>query len=280
MLSFTARGAVRTPETLQIRVGSGAGGALRTGAGRPSRALTPAEVERNVHAFTVGRQTTRTRPCTRLVLSECGDVDLLAVVHGARELGIAHVTVHGPARADLLSEADRLVLRLLEPVDLEHLPDHPAVSLVIPLVPEVVGLLHTVGEVAARRRPDEVVFAWPFPAPSVVVRPVEEVLAEVRPVLSGLLEQGVRARLGGLPACLGGPEPRHDGFRTRNRFYVDADHQGEAARLFFPDLVELAKPDTCRGCRVTAWCDGVARHWLDEGKLGVLQPIAHRSPER
>lgn len=274
MLSFTPRGAVRTPDTLQIRVGAGDAGALRAGAPVPSRALTRGEVAANLAAFTTGRSTTRTRPCTRLVLSGCSDADLVESIELARKLGIRHVTLHGAAEPEVVAVVDRQAVRLLDPLDLDGLPAHPALTLVVPLVEEVYPVLPAIGAVLERRRPDEVVFSWPFPGPSVAVRPVEEATAAVSPVIDRLIERGIRARLGGLPACLGGPRPRGEAARTRNRFYVDADHQEEAARMFFPDLVELAKPDTCRVCPVTAWCDGVARAWLDAGRVGVLQPIA------
>ncbi|MCB9690576.1 MAG: hypothetical protein H6736_02070 [Alphaproteobacteria bacterium] len=270
MLSFTARGAVRTPDTLQIRVGP-VDGALKTGLPEPSRALEPDEIAANLRAFTTGRDTTRSRPCTRLVISGCGDADLAPAVAFARELGVEHVTLHGTARPDVLGGVDRIAIRAVEPSAILSAPDQVPVTLVVPTVDGVLADLEPLVAAVLARRPESTVFSWPFPGPGVTVSGVDAVLAAVRPAVHVLREAGLDARIGGLPACLGGPEPAH---RTRNRFYVDADHQLADALLFFPDVVALAKPDTCRVCAFTAWCDGVARAWLEGGVVGLPEPIA------
>ncbi|MEM6928766.1 MAG: hypothetical protein AAF602_17645, partial [Myxococcota bacterium] len=62
-------------------------------------------------------------------------------------------------------------------------------------------------------------------------------------------------------------------WRTRNRYYVDADHQRSRALMFEPDLVQLVKSDRCRFCAVDDRCDGVAERWLAEGLVPELLPL-------
>ncbi len=271
MLSFTARGAVRTPDTLQIRVGAGEGGALVAGAPSPSRSLTDAEVEANLRAFTEGRRTSRSRPCTHLVLSGCVGRVLSGIPERARSAGIVQLTIHGSAPPSLLEWADRVAVRTDTPTGIRNAPEHPGLALIVPTVVELMERLDEVVDALRRRAPPRVIFRWPLPGPGVEVPPLPALLTALLPAVDRLREEGMDARIGGLPACLGGEAPRR---RTRNRFYVDADHQLEEALLFFPDIADFSKSDTCRTCAHTAWCDGVARLWLEQGRVGLLQPIA------
>lgn len=276
MLNFTARGAVRTPTTLQIRVGgSTQPGALRAGAPVPVRSLNTDELLANFAHFTTGRRTTRTRPCTRLTLSGVGDVAVN--VAAARSLGFEHVVLHGDARPDVVEAVDRVVVRYRS-AGAPAWPAHSEVHVVVPVDPALA--LEDEAWVAAlvARRPASVAFRWSYPDAShrQVVPPAE--IEHLAPLRAHLEQADIPTSIGGLPPCLTGAVGGNH--RTSNRFYVDASHQLDEALLFFPDIVELSKPDTCRTCSITAWCDGIARAWLENGGLGVLQPIAGEPRER
>jgi hypothetical protein len=116
-------------------------------------------------------------------------------------------------------------------------------------------------------------WVWPFPAPGTPPPPKAVDVVAALAAAGALDLPGVR--LVHVPACL---DPRegdavHRRWRTRNRYYVDADHQLAGALLFFPELVQLAKPDRCRFCRADLVCDGVAAQWLEQGRTGPLEPM-------
>ncbi len=272
MLTFTSRGAVSAPVTLQIRVAADDPGALRAGVATPSRDMTPDEVLAAIRHFTTGRSGPRTRPCTRLAIS--GAVGLPpGVLTEARALGITHIVLHGRAPG-IESEVDTLVVRVRHASDLPETVPGPSWVAVLQLSQSTVdaldGLTDALLALPPRSRPDRVVLAWPFPGHDGDALPhVPTAAARARGVRERLDAAGLVAMLRGLPPCLDGST---DG-RTRNRFYVDADHQGDDARLWVPDVVQYLKPDSCRVCRMSARCDGVPAPWLQSGILGPLEPI-------
>lgn len=165
-----------------------------------------------------------------------------------------------------------MAVRCITPEDVRRLPEHPGCQAILPLSLDVLDRLADLTRALIEHHPPQVVLAWPLPGAGVRVPSVDDALRRGTTASQELSDAGIAARLTGLPACLDRrPVPLH---RTRNRFYVDADHQLDDALLFFPDIVEFAKPDTCRSCTETAWCDGIARHWLDRGVVGIPQPIA------
>ncbi|MEZ4319059.1 MAG: hypothetical protein R3F61_16205 [Myxococcota bacterium] len=268
MLSFTSRGAVASPQTLQIRVGSRDSGALRAGAPVPSRDLTSEEVRANIAHFTTGRDGPRTRPCRRLALSGVSGVSLdREVLAYARGCGVEHIVLHG--RSPVLEPlVDAVAVRVSEP---GHVGAPPLVpwTAIVPLTEARLGGLDVLIAALVEARPERVVLAWPFPGPGVVLPELSRAVSAARRGLETLADAGVPAALRGLPPCLDGS----DEGRTGNRFYVDADHQGADALLFVPDLVQFLKPDSCRACARSTVCDGVPAEWLELGVVGPLEPI-------
>jgi hypothetical protein len=277
-LRFTAAGAVPLPDTLQLRVSPSFRARLGAGAPTPSRALTDDELEHNVRHFASAGP--RGRPTSRLVLSGVGAerVDaVVALVPRLRAAGAEVVTAHAepdtvPAWVDAV---DRVAITVRSDDDLP--PRVRGLAITVPLEAEVVPRL---GALLARVReaaPSRVVIAWPYPdggPPPPPVAEVVEALVDVRSVLAGLPFD-----VKGLPACLLSPLRRvvpdlaDRTTRTRNRWYVDADHQLGAALLFVPDVLRFAKPEGCRFCEVDGRCDGVALAWHRLGLSGPLLPI-------
>lgn len=274
MLSFTAKGAVGTPRTVQIRIGTEDAGALRAGVPRPSRALTDDEIVEQIRWFTSGRRGPRTVPCTELVLSGARGArhGLGRVVRQARELGIDRVVLHGDGPPDLLATVDAVAVRCEGPADVPRSPPHKVWTAHLPLVRQALPDLPTTIERLIALDPQRVVLSWPFPGPGVEVIPVQEALSVARSARDGA-PRGAPVVIRGLPACLEPSASTPTSTRTRNRFYVDADHQGADALLFVPDVVQFLKPDSCRACACSPRCDGVPRAWLEAGVMGVLEPV-------
>jgi len=123
-----------------------------------------------------------------------------------------------------------------------------------------------------RVRPERAVFTWPLPPsaePPSAARVAEAIAAVAVPGRLAQVPWGIK----GLPAC------RLDGladrlWRSANRWYVDAEHQGDAALLFFPEVLRFAKSDVCRFCSLDGSCDGAPEAWLRAGLAGSLSPVA------
>lgn len=298
MLRWTPAGAVSAPTTVQIRVQRHHPGRVRAGAPAPSRGLSPAELAANIDHFTVGLRGPRTAPCTGLVLSGAGVAtrpDLPAALDRARAQGVGHVVLHlgegdlapaatAPRHLDALAgRVDVLVV----PLQPEHDPARGvrAVSLArergirvasntvlrapaLARLPDAVDLLIAL-------RPDAVTLTHPFPAgvdPGMIA-PLSRIRAALDAALPRLDAAQLPARIKGLPACHLGPHAQRLG-RTANRWYVDAEHQGAAALLFFPDVVAFHKDDACRYCPADARCDGSFAAWLARPGCPPLRPVA------
>jgi hypothetical protein len=289
MLNWTTKGAVSTPTTLQVRVERRYPGRIRAGAPQPSRSLTPDELTATIRHFTDGLRGPRTRPCSGLVLSGAGVLqraDLADAVALARELGVLRVVVH------------------VDPLDLPHLPRHAALpmldTVVLPVQPgatlpharaalaslsgvrahthtvlwaDALPELSAVADMLAEAAPAGAAFSYPFPgaAPAAVATPVRAV-AELGPALDRLQTAGVHAWVNGLPACFLGPHAASMR-RTGNRWYVDADHQADAALLFLPDVLRFDKGDACRFCAADPVCDGFFDAWLARPGWPALRPL-------
>ncbi len=288
---WTASGAVAAPEFLQIRVAPRFVGRVSVGAPMPTRAMTADEVDANVRHFTEGMRGPRSRPVRQLVLSGLDGLDGLDALDtlgsradGWRRQGIETIVLHIGATAaarvlgsSLGPAADRVVVTVASVnasvrAALAQLP-MGELGLSVSLTDDVrQGLGSLVLDLTARSA-RSVTWVWPFPTNDTPPPP------RATDVVSALSNAGALdlpgARLVHMPRCLDPRkgEPSAPRWRTRNRFYVDAGHQLGDALLFFPDLVELAKPDRCRFCREDLTCDGVAAPWLEQGRTGPLEPM-------
>jgi hypothetical protein len=267
MLKFTASGVVAAPHAVQLRVGVDLGAGLSAGAPRPSRDMTPAEVADAVLFFTRGQRGPRGTPCDTLVVSGAHGHELADAVALARAEGVRQVVVHVSGREPAPAWADELVSFVREPGDVHAaLAGH---SVVVPLddneLPARAAALARLGEVGPRR----VVLTWPFPPSG---KPADAALvAALLGQMDGWMGQ-VPWQVKGLPACLAGPFAARRR-RTRNRWYVDADHQGARAVLFFPDIARYAKVDRCRFCAADEVCDGAPAGWVTGETERLLQPM-------
>lgn len=283
MITWTTAGAVPTPDALQVRVGATFHDRVAVGAPTPRRAMDVSEVVANVRHFTVDRDGPRARAVTTLVLSGVHEgFDALAgVVAAARPSAaghVGHVVVHveaAHAEAVLASALGREADDVVCVVGASGPACPRGITASVRLDEATLAALPSVVErTSAARR---VVFTWPFPVPGAAPPPAA---GEVVRALTPWVEQVPRPTLKGLPPCAWGqpvaPSMRplfERVARTRNRFYVDAEHQLDRALTFFPDLVRWTKSDVCRRCRVDTRCDGVVGAWYDRGLAGRLEPL-------
>ncbi len=270
MLAWTSAGAVARPRTLQIRLDHAWPDRVRAGAPSPSRGLTTPEFIANLRWFTDPGP--RGQPVDALVLS--GQTvatrdDLGEIVGTARALGITHVTLHvsgadlsGLSPGAIPLGVDRCVL----PMRLGDRGPGPLraaleaaravgvrVDANVPLT-DLGRIAETVALIVAGNA-TSCTFTFPFPGECNDPPRVEHAVAAVRAVVPELDRAGVPVTVKGLPACaLGDLAPRTR--RSRNRWYVDADHQQDAALLFFPEVLAFAKTDACRFCAADERCDG------------------------
>jgi hypothetical protein len=139
----------------------------------------------------------------------------------------------------------------------------------------VVPQLDTVGRVITAAGPESAVFTYPFPISGNTASEVPGVRATVQAlarIVPGLERSGLRVDLKGLPACyLGNLAGRLR--KTSNRWYVDADHQGIEALMFFPDVVAFTKTDACRFCEADGSCDGFFATYLRRSGFPDLVPL-------
>jgi hypothetical protein len=245
----------------------------------PSRDLSPTEVVEQLRWFTLGQRGPRGTPCDGVVLSGVPDARMAEVgdaVTASRQSGVQRVVLHTRHDLEAPAWADEVVAILSD----ASTPIVGGAGRVLVLVLERTGAsdherLTRLLDRALAARPARIVFSWPFP-PRGAPLPAAEVVVWLDAVAADLDASGVAWAIKGLPACLIG---RFGGrqSRTRNRWYVDADHQGSAARLFHPDVVRYAKADACRFCVHDAVCDGVAQAWFDLGLSGALRPVERAS---
>lgn len=288
MLRFTGAGLVQAPTTLQIRVTRSLPGRVRADAPQPRRSLSDEEVRENVHHFTVGKRGPRTRPCAGLVLSGVAlgaRAGLGAVLAEGRLWGLERVTLHlgrdqrhGLLTSPLRRHVDDLALTITTDRDVADVGPLVAAGLgvtaVVPLEHAVLPRVDHLAAALATARPTRVVFTWPLHA---AVPPLASKAVAHLPSAIGVLDgAGVPAGIKGLPLCALG-DLAHLAWRSANRWYVDAEHQGDDALLFFPDVVRFSKVDDCRFCAADERCDGAPATHLRSGRAGRLAPIPPNS---
>jgi hypothetical protein len=247
----------------------------------PSRDLDIGEVRDNLRFFLKTSRNPRSVPCETVVLSGLR-IDLCdgltAVLEEAEGWGmrrsVAHLHAPKPHLLAALRRVDTVVLSVWAETDLSAMGGATQRSANTRMVVPLVGPVHTVAtRIAAvvAARPDGVVLSWPLAASEPI--DVSEVGQHLDGWTAPLDAAGIPWGLKGLPACVV-PACRTRPkvvWRSNNRWYVDADHQREAALLFRPDVVRYTKPDSCRRCRLTPRCDGVPQRVLP--LLGPLVPI-------
>ncbi|MBN1335734.1 MAG: hypothetical protein JXB39_07215 [Deltaproteobacteria bacterium] len=296
MLSWTAKGAVQMPETVQIRVQRSYPGRIRAGAPVPTRSMSEEEVLDNVRWFTEGERGPRGVPSTGLVLSGVGVVsrpDSPRVLAAARLLGIRRVVLHVGGedlesfRADPWHALVDVLVVPVQPVEVEGGLEAGAravrscreagvrVAVNTVLDARAVDRLAAVARSVVRMQPDEVTFTYPFPihgsqgaAPPPIARTVTLLGQAIRVLEAG----GIQPRVKGLPACYLGEYAKCLG-PSQNRWYVDADHQKDGALLFFPDVVSFHKEEVCRFCRLDDTCDGFFATYLRRSGFPPLDPL-------
>jgi len=282
-LCFTSEGAVGVPSSLQIRVAPGRPGRIRVGAPAPSRSMTKDEVLANARHFRSPGP--RSAPIDRVVLSALPDDWLGSTVQhmvaALGDLGIEGVVIHlDEIQARALSgpfAGAELVVATRAPIDLQGVA--VPLALTVPLERSVLDGIADVMAAVEALGPSRVTFVWPFPDGT-----------SARPQGADAVARILAAHLGrwrdapfpwgikGLPRCVLAPLEAGGSlagriWRTRNRYYVDAEHQGSDALMFEPDLIQVVKSDRCRFCAVDDRCDGVASRWLAEGLVVALIPL-------
>ncbi len=282
LLRFTGAGVVATPTTVQVRATVAPGSVVPAGAPRPSRDLTADEVEAALHHLLVVRRGPRTRPVDHLVLT--GAVPgLAAAIDAARAWGLARFTLHlDPGRREarqtdgLLARADDGVVVVRDPTDLQDLAAVLRLgrrfTAVLPLEAATLPRLDALTAAVARLAPPLAVLSWPLGGP-VPPPPAPHLAARLPDLLEPLRAAGVPTAVRGLPQCAV-PAWARPTRRSRNRWYVDADHPAERPLLFFPDVARFSKTDSCRFCAVTTACDGAPAPWFTAGRTGTLRPVS------
>ena len=293
MLSWTSAGAVPRPTPVQIRVHRAYPGRIRAGAPVPTRSMSPDEVLDNVRYFTAGLRTPRTAPCDTLLLSGVGVAsrqDTPSAIDLAHAEGISRVVLH--VGAEDLDHFD--VERFAHRADQLVVPVQPGGDLVVAgraiaaavaaglrvnantvLSSNALPELAATARILASARPDHLTFTYPFPINGGDVSAVptpQRAVAALRGALDILDAAGLPASLKGLAACYLGADA-HRLRRTANRWYVDADHQREAALRFFPDVVSFYKDEMCRFCSQNGSCDGFFAAYLRRPGFPQLSPI-------
>lgn len=277
MLAWTAAGAVARPRTLQLRLSAAFPERVSGRAPTPSRALTAEEAAANIAWFTM--PSPRGLPVDGLVLSGAGVArrpDLPALIAQARGAGVVRVVLH-VSTADLpyVPAVDRCVVtaRVVSPSDRDPLREalaaHPGVDVNLPLVASTLPGLEDATRIAREGGAASITYTWPFPggeSPADLSGSVAALRAAI-PAAAGL-----PVTIKGLPACWLAELGRCTR-RSANRWYVDAEHQKEAAILFFPGVVAFAKADACRFCSRDAACDGPVPEWTGRPDVPGLRAL-------
>jgi hypothetical protein len=290
MLAWTTAGAVARPRTLHLRLHRAYPDRVEAGAPVPTRSLSTAEVTANILHFTAA--SSRGQPVDALVFSGQGvpaRSDLPALVALARVRGVNRVTLH-------VGVEDLVGLAVVPGVDHHVLPVRLGpggaaaealaaafagaraagvpVSANVPLATPSLPTAADAAELALAGGAASVTFTYPFPTGGAEAPPpVADAVAALVRAVPRVENAGVAVAVKGLPACWLGPLARHLR-RSANRWYVDADHQLDAALLFFPGVVAFAKADPCRFCAADAACDGFFPAWAGRAAEPPLRPVA------
>jgi hypothetical protein len=296
MLRWTAAGVVGDPILLQVRVESAYPDRVAVGAPQPRRALDAAEVADNVAHFTLRRRGPRVRPVQQLLLTGLSPASAEALaprVAGWRAQGIEHLTLHlgdggaGLLDADLTRQAQAVVVRASHPESIRLVQGRgPSTQVVVLLDAAARGRwedwLQAAAEAPGLRW--ALTYPWPIgrdagPLPPAAAGWLEPLLSFQRVVQPRAADFTIK----NLPLCALGEAPAAGALaqavrRSRNRWYVDAEHQLDQALAFFPDVLRFVRRDGCRFCTQTLRCDGAAEPWLERGLLGSLQPWSAPGP--
>ena len=296
MLQWTAMGAVASPRCVQIRITRNFHQRIIAGAPQPPRSLSLDEFRENLTYFLVSLQGPRTTACQRLILSGLqlpADEGWAQALKDSRAWGLEHTTLHlgSQGRQRLLEsplrrEIDAVVLPIASVQDVSDLAAlrHARTSqgrpleltAVLLLCQQTLGMIDGLVQGLLKARPHKVVFTWPFP-PASPPPHVQRLPQALEAPMASLTQAGIPFQMKGLPACQM-PAQREHFSRSRNRWYVDAAHQKEAALLFFPDVIRFTKLDDCRFCSLTHQCDGVVEKWLRDKRLHKLEPFDDSIP--
>ena len=279
------------PTTLQVRLERRYPDRVQAGAPVPTRSLHPQELLDNLSFFTEGMRGGRHRACDRLVVSggQLAREDLPAALDHARAWGVKEVILHAGAqdfpalKAEFLrGRVNRIVLPL-QPGDEGEISTIAGavkvcrdagveITTLTVLSAVALGRLAEVGEAFEGIAPSSVVFSYPFPGHGAADQPrPAEVVSALTPVVDRLEQTGLPLRISGLPGCYLGPLATHIG-RSGNRWYVDAEHQGKDALLFYPGVLRFWKEESCRFCALDQACDGFFREYLSQG-FPALTPV-------
>ena len=239
-------------------------------------------------AWAEGMRGGRHRACERLVISggQLARDDLPTALDHARAWGVREVILHAGAqdfpalKTDfLIGRVNRIVLPL-QSGD-EEAPQEAVkkcreagveVTTLTVLTVAAVERLAPLSEQIAGLAPSSVVFSYPFPGQDLAdLPPPSSLVSALTPVVDRLVKNGLSVRLSGLPGCYLGPLAAHIG-RSGNRWYVDAEHQGPNALLFYPGVLRFWKEESCRFCRLDQVCDGFFREYLSQG-FPALTPV-------
>jgi hypothetical protein len=283
VLKFTAAGIVSAPTAVQVRVSRALPGRIAAGAPAPGRAMTDDEVRDNLHYFASGRVGPRSVACTTVVLAG-GDLPsrpaLAPILDDARGWGVRRVVLHlgrGGRHAlrgsPLRTRVDEVALGVwgaADVADVRALVGAPArVVAVVTLDAPTLARLDGLARALAAARPARVVLTWPLAGePPHAARVAPALVGPVDALRAGGVDVGIK----GLPPCTFG-ELGALCSRTRNRLYVDADHQRDRALLLFPDVLRFERVDACRFCAAAPRCDGAPSGALAAGLVGPLRPL-------
>ena len=267
MISWTASGLVRTPNTVQIRCNSDTPKELKAGAPQPSRALSIQELRDNLEYFRFGLDTPRTIPCTSLTLSGLNGDDWQRL-ETVQLFPFQYITLHANPESINWTELEQYkdsFQRLSIPLNCQthelNIPEWAIskTTIVISLEEGLDTWLPMTIEKSNREGWNPFVFLYPFPLnrQSSPLSPQQAI-----EILEQLAQNCTKTPIiKGLPYCLA--KTKYNLFaKTSNRWYVDAQHQKEKALLFFPDVSCYYKDDQCRSCRHNEECDGFFLEYL------------------
>lgn len=281
---------------VQIRVQRAYPSRIRAGAPRPTRSMTDEELLANLRFFTVDLAGPRSLPCTRLVLSGTGVASRPGsptLLEQARTWGIEDVVLHlggedlagfDPKRfAGLVDavvvpvqagDAQGTLARAARVTEESAAAGIQVVANMV-LSPEAMPALSDAAKTLRLSGATRATFSYPFPLPDTAKQtlpPLTETLSALKLAVAEFEQGGVRVGIKGLPGCYLGALAKHI-HRSSNRWYVDADHQGKQAVLFFPKVVSFTKDEACRFCNLDARCDGFFAAYLKRGGFPALEPV-------